>query len=247
MRVPARLIAPIGALAIALVAAPALAATPYAGAGYDASSAQCGSPPPSGQAFAIVAATGGRPFSPDRCAASLWAAATGAIPRALYLNTGYSGAYGRDITPACRGLAAAAGYARAAAKAYAIGCSEAAYAAGYASAQGVGTPAGWWADVETANSWSSSDLHLNLDTLTGMAAWFTQNRAGVPFGLYATAAAWQTITGGSPLLAALPEWTVASVGASCPSTGFGGGPVLLQQSGTQTDSAGVAYDEDQGC
>ena len=65
-------------------------------------------------------------------------------------------------------------------QAWAIGCSEAQYAL-----QQVPTPdtvTMWWLDEETANSWSSSNLSLNLDAIDGAVS-YAQTYGGVPTGV----------------------------------------------------------------
>ena len=236
----------VAAAALVVTASPALAVagSPYTSgnSGYDASSYQCGTTPPSGSSFAIIRDTGGRPFTTDSCATSLWNAASTPTNRSVYFNTGYSGAYRQQITSACSTLASTTGLTGKYQQAYAIGCSEAAWAVDARP----GTPSAWWADVETGNSWASSDLSLNVATIRGILARLGQ-QTGQPSGIYSTRSSWQTITGGAPL-PAVPNWVVRSDPYTCTSQGggFSGGPVWLIQNGTNSAS-GTAYDWDTAC
>lgn len=51
----------------------------------------------------------------------------------------------------------------------------------------------WWLDVETENSWSTSDLPSNAATLEGMTNYFTS--IGATVGVYSTGYQWGTIVG----------------------------------------------------
>ena len=97
----------------------------------------------------------------------------------------------------------------------------------------------WWLDVETANSWSSSDLATNRSDLQGAVA--ALRAAGVTtIGVYSTSSMWGQITGAtspsSPLndlFRALPNWvpgarTVKDAPSFC-SRSFTGGPVRFVQ------------------
>ena len=205
--------------------------------GYDVSYPQCSTattPPPGTFTFGIVGVNGGRPFNYNSCLQAEYStAATEQLAPSLYINTGYSGAYRRNITSYCSSQVPAASSALQ--QAWAIGCSEADSSMGYAVNQ---TPvAMWWLDVETANSWSSSNLTLNQYTINGAA--FRLAQSGLPVGVYSSASMWTTITGSSsfahPNIAA--DWEMA--GGAC-GTGFSGDPVWLVQStsgGVDTDTA----------
>lgn len=232
----------IAAAALVMTAAPALgvASSPYPSGshGYDASSYQCNTTAPSGSSFAIIRDTGGRPFTTDSCAASLWNAASGLTSRSIYFNTGYSGAYRQQITAACSTLASTSGLSGKYQQAYAIGCSEAAWAISNTP----GTPSAWWADVEVGNSWATSDLSLNVATINGIRDRLQQTLQR--HGFYSTKSSWLAITGGVPL--SEPNWVVSSDFADCSSTGFSGGPIWLIQTGTMP-GGGTAYDWNQAC
>ncbi len=206
--------------------------------GYDEGAAQCGSTPPTAN-FAIINATGGRPFSSNSCLTSEVSAAQPA-QLSFYFNTGYSGAYGRDVTAACSSAATSKGYTGKLAEAYAIGCSEASYAFALATVPA----AAWWLDVETANSWSSSNTAYNVAAIQGAVDEAHTLTSGA-VGVYSTSSAWQAITGGGVVTSADGSW-VLSGQYSCGGIAFGGSPVWIVQSGTTTVN-GVAFDSDTAC
>jgi hypothetical protein len=241
MRVPA--LACLGLMAILASPMSALAATdPYMSGqtGYDVSYPQCGGATPAGT-FGIIGVNGGRPFSNNGCVGAEYAATPKAqVAASLYLNTGYSGAYGRNITSACSTSSKSVGGNRAQKKAWAIGCSEAATSLSYAAQQGATNVAVWWLDVETGNSWSSSDLSLNRYAIQGVTTRLSQ--AG-PAGVYSTAAMWTRITGGTFSPAGIAaDWVVSAAGGSCtaPFTSPAD-PVWLLQSTTS------GFDSDFAC
>ena len=223
-------------------------ANPYrAGShGYDVAQPNCGETPPGG--FAIVGLGGGRPFTTNTCLSSEWAwantYASSTPGPALYFNTGYSGAYGRDVTSSCATYEGPtltklpkhdqSTYAHA----WEIGCSEAAYAAATAKAAGE-TPSMWWADIETGNSWSTNQT-LNQYTVDGIS-YEMQKSAPRIWGVYSYPSAWAKIVG-SGFTATPPfegDWGPL---LSCRTKGFSGAPVWLVQGKT---TGGV--DTDTGC
>lgn len=230
---------------MAILASPMTAAAatdPYTSGqtGYDVSYPQCGGATPTGT-FGIIGVNGGRPFSNNGCLGAEYAAAPKAsVAASLYINTGYSGAYGRNITSACSTLSKSVGGSSAQKKAWAIGCSEADTSLSYTAKQHATSVAVWWLDVETGNSWSSSDLSLNRYAIQGATTRLGQ--AG-PAGVYSTAAMWTRITGGnfSPTGIAA-DWDVSASGGSCtaPFTSSAD-PVWLLQSTTS------GFDSDLAC
>jgi hypothetical protein len=206
--------------------------------GYDEGSGQCGATPPTAN-FAIVNATGGRPFSANSCLASE-ASAAGTAQLSFYFNTGYAGAYGRDVTATCSSAASGRGYTGKLAQAYAIGCSE----AGYATSLTKVRAAAWWLDVETANSWSSSNKAYNVATIQGA---IDEARAvtAAAVGVYSSSSAWQTITGGGTVTSVDGSWVLTGQYA-CGGAAFGGSQVWIVQNGTTTVN-GVAFDADTAC
>jgi hypothetical protein len=238
----------IAAAAVAIVASQAIAfagADPYSGgsAGYDFSYRQCGAAA-SRAAFGVVGVNAGYPFTHyNPCLDAEFAAAARSGNAALYVNTGYDPKYtaidGRHTTQACSDASSSVTGTVAQQAAWAVGCSEAEHDVAYASSHSAYSPVMWWLDVESANSWSTSDLSLNRFTLRGL---IDRLRAATsaPIGVYSTARQWQSITGGyHPTVDA--EWLAIGYGtakrasASCSSTGFAGVPVWLVQFVTLTD------------
>jgi len=200
--------------------------------GYDVSYPQCGGASPSG-AFGIVGVNGGRPFSYNSCLAAEYAATPQSPAASLYINTGYSGAYRQNITSNCSALSASVTGTSAQRQAWAIGCSEAETSLNYAGQQGAVNVSAWWLDVETGNSWSSSNRSLNQYAIQGATGRLLQ--IGPPVGVYSTGSMWKTITGGSFTPSGIAaDWVAAG---SC-STPFTNSPVWL----TQTSTGGVDYD-----
>ena len=223
----------------------------YSGSGYDASYPQGDFSPPSGMSFAIIGVTHGRPFTTNQYAAKQWKNA-GTPSKSLYFNTGYALAYAKSDTANCK--ISSAGYTPTGASghtlsalqaAWAIGCSEADYAVSNQPA----TPAMWWADVETGNSWSTNTA-LNQATITGMVEELTTTPT-IPVGIYSTPSMWASITGTDFVVSGVSgDWQAGMT--SCPSAGFtqtGSGikaPVLIVQNGTATPGK-TTYDTDLGC
>src|SRR5216683_1820451 len=106
----------------------------------------------------IVGVNGVLPFTNNSCLGAEYAAAPKSTAPSLYINTGYAGAYRNNITAGCSALSGSVSGTSRQVQAWAIGCSEAETSMSYATAQGATSVAAWWLDVETANSWSSSNL-----------------------------------------------------------------------------------------
>jgi hypothetical protein len=194
--------------------------------GYDVSYPQCGGAMPTGS-FGIVGVNGGRPFSNNACLAAEYGAAARLPAASLYINSGYSVAYGKSATAGCSTSSSSVpGTTSKQRQAWAIGCSEAETSMTYATHQGATSPAAWWVDVETANSWSSSNSSLNRFAIQGAVTRLAQSF--LPVGIYSSASMWSAITGGgfTPISAAA-DWETA--GGSC-SVPFNGSPVWLVQS-----------------
>jgi len=224
---------------------------PATSKGYDVAQPNCGETPPGG--FAIVGLGGGRPFTTSTCLSTEWAwaqrhASTSPGP-ALYFNTGYAGAYGRDVTSAKCGtydgptLIGVPKHDQSTyAQAWEIGCSEAAYAAAVAANAGE-MPSMWWADIETGNSWSTNQT-VNQYAVDGISYGMEHSSPGI-WGVYSYPSAWDKIVGFG--FTATPpfegDWEPSVTSLSCAKTGFSGVPVWIVQGGTS--SAGV--DTDSGC
>ena len=202
--------------------------------GFDISFPQCGAAYPDGT-FGIVGVNGGYPFAHyNPCLADEYAHSSHA---ALYINTGYDPLYthvdGQHTIPECLTKSAAVPGSPEQTAAWAVGCSEASRSMAYAASQGVSQPRGWWLDVETENSWSSTDLSLNQYTIQGIVD--TLRRASsAPVGIYSTGYQWGTITGGLPVSGVQANWVatgnLSGEGAHtrC-GRGFSGAPVWLVQ------------------
>jgi hypothetical protein len=201
--------------------------------GYDISFPQCGGAYPAG-AFGIVGVNGGYPFVHyNPCLADEYARSPKA---ALYINTGYDPIYtqvdGQHTIPECLTRSAVIQGSADQKAAWAVGCSEASRSVGYAASQGVTKPRGWWLDVETENSWSSTDLSLNQFTVQGVVDTLRKTTSAV--GIYSTGYQWGKITGGLPVSGVTANWvatgSLSGEGAhSHCGTGFSGAPVWLVQ------------------
>lgn len=213
--------------------------------GYDISYPQCGGAYPTG-AFGIIGVNAGYPFTYyNPCLADEVSHTSNA---ALYVNTGYDPAYTRvdstHSTAACVTQSGSVSGNPSQQAAWAVGCSEASRSITYATAQGVTNPSSWWLDVETANSWSSTDLSLNQYTLQGVVdTLLRQSPAAV--GIYSTGYQWKTIVGSLPVSGVLADWVATGASTSkrarayC-GTGFTGAKVWFVQyirSGFDTDYA----------
>ena len=238
-----RLLAAAAALlACGALTTPAGATT---GVGNDISYPQCNGAFPATPAFGIVGVNGGRVFLANPCLGTgdgpselAWAG----VNAGLYANTGDPGpalssrwpngqtspkecntpANPGSDTPECHydyGWNAAADSYQDAANAYAqLGWTQ---------------PANeWWLDVETANSWTSTQA-LNVQALQGEVDYLSS--AGVAsVGFYSTPSMWQTITGSTTAFAAHPTWlagatSLADAQSRCGAAGFTGGAIVLVQ------------------
>jgi hypothetical protein len=205
--------------------------------GYDFSYPQCGTAAPTGS-FGIVGVNAGYPFTYyNSCLAAEFAAAAKTGNASVYVNTGYDPTYtaidGRHTTQDCANSSGTVIGTQAQRAAWAVGCSEAGRDNAYASNQSVASPTAWWLDVETANSWSSSDLTLNQYTIQGIVATLRQTTAA-PIGIYSTSYQWSVITGGYKA-AVDANWvgtgqrTLKRAKQFCASTGFTGAKIWLVQ------------------
>jgi len=205
----------------------------HGSAGYDISFPQCGGAYPAG-AFGIVGVNGGYPFVHyNPCLADEYSHSPHA---ALYINTGYDPLYtqvdGQHAMPECLTTSAIVKGSPDQKAAWAAGCSEATRSMAYAASQGVAKPSGWWLDVETENSWSSTDLSLNQFTIQGIVD--TLHQATSAVGIYSTGYQWHTIVGNLPVTGVRANWvatgSLAAEGAHAHcGTGFSGAPVWLVQ------------------
>ena len=213
-------------------------------AGYDFSYPQCGRVAPSA-AFGVVGVNAGYPFTYyNNCLATQFAGAARTGNAALYINTGYDPTYtevdGRHMTPDCATKAQAIAGTPDQQAAWGVGCSEVQRDIAYATSQSASAPSAWWLDVETANSWSSTDLSLNRYTITGVIETL-RAQTSVPVGVYSTLSQWAAVTGGFPApvdadWVATGQRNLKRARAQCGSAGFTGAPVWLVQYVTTIDN-----------
>jgi hypothetical protein len=220
---------------------------PYSGVGYDFSYVQCGAAAPPAQ-FGVVGVNAGYPFTYyNNCLTAEYNAAP-AGHASVYVNTGYDPSYtaidGRHTEQDCASASGQVNGTAAQQAAWAVGCSEAERDVGYATSQGAVAPAAWWLDVETANSWSTSDLSLNRYTIDGLV---TRLRAltSTPIGIYSTSSQWGAITGGyQPAVdatwVATGQRTLKRARSYCGGASFTGAPIWLVQ-------YVATYDHDSAC
>lgn len=218
----------IASIIVVYLSSPAMAAKAVSGPfGNDVSYPQCGRRLPAGQSFGIVGINGGIASTDNSCFSQelAWAwqslGNTGQPKAAVYVNTAnpeLAGSWWPDSNQVIDGSTTVSVPSQynngtcdgsdSRACAYVYGYSRAyedATKRGLSSASGYN----WWLDVETGNSWSTSDLVQNRADLEGMADYFAQHGAtGV--GVYSTLYQWRQIVGttadtGSSL-SGLPSW-----------------------------------------
>ena len=219
--------------------------------GNDVSWPQCDKNLPKGQSFAIIGVNNGlaNNTNPRLTEPLDWAAgSSGASSQpevSLYVNTanpGRSGSWWPSSNAYPIGSAVNNPYGPCREKDYGKAC---AYMYGYAKAyddayiRGISNPSEyvWWLDVETENSWSTTDKDANRAVLEGMTDFFRSIDAeGV--GLYSTGLQWSRIVGTvsrSSNLYSLPSWlagarTVTGAKANCSQAPLtAGGEVELTQ------------------
>ena len=222
--------------------------------GYDLSYPQCGASYPSG-AFGIVGVNAGYPFTYyNSCFSAQWAYATQTASPSVYINTGYDPSYtavdGRHTLTECANLSTSISGTTGQKQAWAVGCSEAERSIGWASCQSATdpgtctttiTPAAWWLDVETGNSWcgqpstNCTDLSLNQYTIQAILDTL-HSRSTSPVGVYSTGYQWSSIVGGNQITGVSADWLATAQRSAkrarsyCASTGFtGAAPVWLVQ------------------
>ena len=234
----------IGALLLLnTTAAAALDPYPAGATGYDFSSPQCGVAAPAAH-FGIAGVNAGYPFTYyNSCLAAEYAAAARTGNVSLYINTGYDPTYtaidGRHTTQDCATGSQSISGTLDQQAAWGVGCSEAQRDIAYATSQSATSPVAWWLDVETSNSWSSSDLSLNRYTIQGIVD--TLRPQGRPIGVYSTSFQWSAITGGFQLQVdanwvATGQRSLKRARAACSAQGFTGAPVWLVQYVTSIDN-----------
>lgn len=219
--------------------------------GNDVSWPQCRKDLPTGQAFAIVGVNNGLANNTNPCLREQleWAAGSSGNSTqpevSLYVNTanpGSSGSWWPSSNEYPIGSAVHNPYGSCEERDYGTAC---AYMYGYAKAwddayiRGISHPSDyiWWLDVESENSWSTTDKDANRAVLEGMTDFFHSiDVKGV--GIYSTGLQWSRIVGtvsSSSNLYSLPSWLAgarAATGAkaNCASPPLtAGGEVTLTQ------------------
>lgn len=256
----------------------------FVNAGYDISFPQCPSSFPPAGALGIVGVTDGIVDSANPCLSAQLSWATNAP--ALYVNTGDPGPYYSTMWPvsATNPTASEGGQTCTDTDANSTACS---YVYGWQAARNAlntataAAPAGlnvttlpWWLDVETGNSWQTTERRYgntvasqdnDIAALRGMSDALKQ--AGVTsVGIYASAYSWNSITGGptnasttDPIVgfppSSTPTWVPASTSytagftAGCTNatnflTGVAGGISLFQYT---VPINGTTFDADYPC
>jgi hypothetical protein len=193
--------------------------------GLDVSWPQCGKTLPTDQAFGIVGVNGGLANNSNQCFTQqlTWAqrskGGTGQPLAALYVNTANPGALSASWPTSnnYKGVDAVASIVVANPYGDCTGAEDAACAYVYgwsrayddANFRNVPTPGSfkWWLDVETGNSWSSTNLTANAADLEGMTDYFKS--LGAQVGIYSTNYQWTTIVGqvaSTSSLSGLDSW-----------------------------------------
>lgn len=235
--------------------------------GYDISFPQCTETLPLTPGFGIVGVNDGSPLTTNPCLSRelLWAGAAQNQSPSFYANTANPGpAYttnwpASQATPqVCAGdnsSACSYDYGWNSAKVSFTNAVNAETAIGAVSPTSAAAGAPWWLDVETGNSWQTTEAQYGptkaSDTndqamLQGEIAYFSSVGAS-SLGIYSTTYQWTKITGGSgTTFASIPVWipgapTLSAAQSACGLTTFTGGPVKM----TQYPSNG--YDGDYVC
>jgi hypothetical protein len=219
-------------------------------------------PLPKGQAFAIVGLNDGLANTTNPCFGSEWGWAQGSTgathqPKAsLYVNTANPGkqsttwptsnsaAPGMTVNPygTCTGGEDAA-------CAYVYGWIKA-----YDDLHGRGAPTGpqhWWLDVETGNTWSSTNLAANRADLEAMTKVFKDADAASTVGIYSTRYQFGVIVGstvpaGSNLVG-LPSWLPGASSAKGAQSNCGAQALTTGSKVTLTQYTSGGFDYDVSC
>jgi hypothetical protein len=223
--------------------------------GYDISYPQCSKTLPVAPAFGIVGVNDGLAFSVNPCLASelSWADTASNGSPSFYANTGAPGPAYASKWPTAQQTPEVCAGSNSSTCAYDYGWNSGeesfqnAVSAETAdlspSPTSAATSAQWWLDVETGNSWettestygatASSDTNDQED-LQGEIAYF-MSQGVTSLGIYSTSSQWTRITGGSETtFASVPVWlpgyaTLSDAESACDTTSFTGGPVKMIQ------------------
>jgi len=238
---------------------------PATSIGFDISWPQCGHTLPQSPGFGIVGATGGSPFTANKCLDNelLWAIGALNISPAFYANTGDAGpAYAAawptkqqtpDVCSGANSVACSYDYGWNAARSAFENAVIAEGDTGSANPTLDARSAPWWLDVETGNAWQTIEYGRTAASetydramLEGEVASFT-NIGVKSIGIYSTASQWQVITGNSgSAFSQIPVWipgfaTLTAAEAACSMTSFTGARVAMIQYPSQ------GYDGDYVC
>lgn len=194
--------------------------------GYDISWPQCSGtsanvpPTNASNGFGIIGATDGKSYSANPCLAAELTWANGeSIPATVYINTNSPSsttAYRGDTGPA--GTCSTRYSTKNDCLFYNYGANAAQYALNAAASAGAATPAIWWLDVETGNTWSRSTT-ANDYTIEGMVDYIHQH-ASATIGVYSTSSQWNQIAGSTfqPGTLAVPSGPTAGQHLGTPVT-----------------------------
>jgi len=243
------LVSPIGVTS----ASPTSPTPPATSIGFDISWPQCGHTLPQSPGFGIIGATGGSPFTANKCLDNelLWAIGALNDSPAFYANTGDAGpAYaaawpkGQSTPDVCSGansVACSYDYGWNAARSAFENAVIAEGDTGSANPTLDARSAPWWLDVETGNAWetieygrTSASETYDRAMLEGEVASFT-NIGVTSLGIYSTASMWQVITGNSgTAFSQVPVWipgfaTLKAAEAACSMSSFTGARVAMIQ------------------
>jgi hypothetical protein len=242
LSVPRLLLRPTVAFALAAAAVLPFAGSvlayvgPYTGFGYDISYPQCSGSTTtatfSGNSVAVIGVTHGRPYTINSCFVDEYAKAPSM--RSVYMNL--AAPVGKSATKDRTSVPKACNSGNKACQGYNYGFN----AAGEAYAASGNTGGVWWLDIETANSWLSSDV--NRQTIQGAVDFFTTGQyssyaprsTGMQVGVYSSPSMWNSITGNWQN--GLPVWYAGTTSSTCGVSAFTGGPVWLVQNASATSN-----------
>jgi major membrane immunogen (membrane-anchored lipoprotein) len=238
---------------------------PATSIGFDISWPQCGHTLPQSPGFGVIGATGGSPFTANKCLDNelLWAIGALNVSPAFYANTGDAGpAYAAawptkqqtpDVCSGANSVACSYDYGWNAARSAFENAVIAEGDTGSANPTLDARTAPWWLDVETGNAWQTIEYGRTFASetydramLEGEVASFT-NIGVKSIGIYSTASQWQVITGNSgSAFSQVPVWipgfaTLTAAEAACTMTSFTGARVAMIQYPSQ------GYDGDYVC
>lgn len=232
----------VAAAAVVPFAGSALANVgPYTGFGYDISYPQCSGSTTTvtftGNSFAVIGVTHGRPYTINGCFADEYAKAPST--KSTYMNL--AAPVGKSATKERTSVPQTCNSGNKACHAYNYGFNAAKEA--YAASGGTGGI--WWLDIETANSWIGTDV--NRQTIQGAVDFFTTDlyasyaarQTGMQVGIYSNASMWNSIT--ANWQNGLPAWYAGTTSTTCSIGSFTGGPVWLVQ------NASAASNGDRAC